>query len=122
VLGTQGAQAHVQASLRVRRPPMDQPLQERPLQKRPHSDFVVREAAKEAAGLKGTEERPGMYPDSQNSQPCCCRCLGITGEGPRSCSQVGLNVHHVDLLSIKYCDMNLRGDHSSDPFRVLPGM
>ena len=60
MLGTQGAQAHVHASLRVRRPPTA-----RLLQKRPHSDFVVREAAKEAAGLKGTEERPGMYPDSQ---------------------------------------------------------
>jgi len=60
VLGTQGAQAHVHASLRVRRPPM-----ERPLQERPHSDFVVREAAKEAAGLKGTEERPGMCSDSR---------------------------------------------------------
>ena len=56
VLDTHGAQAHVYANLgRATKPPM-----ERPLQKRPHSDFVAGEAAKEAAGLKGTEEKPGM--------------------------------------------------------------
>ncbi len=54
VLDTTGAQAHVYANLRVTTPPT-----ERPLQKRPHSDFVTREAAKEAAGLKGTDEKSG---------------------------------------------------------------
>ena len=57
VLDTTGAQAHVYANLRVTTPPL-----ERPLQKRPHSDFVAREAAKEAAGLKGPAEKPGTLP------------------------------------------------------------
>ncbi len=59
VLDTTGAQAHVYANLRVTTPPM-----ERPLQKRPHSDFVTREAAKEAAGLKGANVKSGTLPQS----------------------------------------------------------
>ena len=54
MLDTKGSLPHVYADLKVSAVPM-----ERPLQKHPHSDFVAREAAKEAAGLKDPAEKPG---------------------------------------------------------------
>ena len=82
VLGTTGAQAHVYASPRARSPTAERPLHERPPQERPHSDFVAREAAKEAAGLNGAEEKPGMCRDSQTASCVAAGASASTTDTP----------------------------------------